>query len=280
VIDRLRTAPPAPEAVAIAGACLTLAGLAVAADALTGTAVPQGLGGLDRIMFGLWRFQLGQALTLTVGLGLLVVGLEFKANLGGWREPVARAAAGVAIGATLVATAVVLASTYVVLVGHVGGTSVTGSARLFTWVRQLVTAVGFGAVWLLAAAWLSQVAAVEYTSFAAQEEDESPEPQAVPAPDPQLVPEPEPKRKPVVVTTRQPVIAPPPPTVVAAAAPEHVLPADISSPSARARTIYAERLSFSPRAAVAETMLAEVTRLERDGKQREAEVLVRRMQEM
>lgn len=278
MIDRLRTAPPASEAVAVGGVCLTVAGLAVAADALTGTVVPQGLGGLDRIMFGLWRFQLGQTLTLTVGLGLLVLGLGLKASLGGWREPAARAAAGVAIGAALVAAAVVLASTYVVLVGHVGDTSVTGSARLFTWIRQVVTAIGFGAVWLLAAAWLSQVAAVDYEPLEVDEPDEIPDPEPEPVASPQLVPEPEPKRQPAVAAMRQPAVAAP---VAPAPQPaQHVLPADISSPSARARAIYAERLSFSPRAAVAQTMLAEITRLERDGKQREAEVLVRRMQEM
>jgi hypothetical protein len=278
VIDRLRTELPAPEAVAVGGVCLTLAGLAVAADALTGTAVPEGLGGLDRIIFGLWRFQLGQTLTLTVGLGLLVAGLGLKASLWGWREPAARAAAGVAIGAALVAAAVVLASTYVVLVGHVGGTSVTGSARLFTWIRQLVTAVGFGAVWLLVAAWLSRVAAVEYESFASEAEVETLEPEPQPVPDPQLVPEPEPRRKPAVATDRQPALGQP--VAVAAQPPEHVLPADISSASARARAIYAERLSFSPRATVAQTMVSEIERLERDGKQREAEVLVRRLLEM
>src|SRR4029077_18035963 len=102
--------------------------------------------------FGLWRLQLAQTLTLTVGLGLLTLGLDRGARLGEWREPAARAGAGIAIGALLVAAAVVLASTLVALQGHVADTPVAGHSRLFVWLRQAVTAVGFGGVWVLIAA--------------------------------------------------------------------------------------------------------------------------------
>ena len=88
MIERLRSVPPGPEAMAIAGLSLTAAGLAVAADALAEAAVPRALGGFDRILFGLWRLQLAQMLTLTVGLGLLALGLHRGARLGDWREPV------------------------------------------------------------------------------------------------------------------------------------------------------------------------------------------------
>ena len=69
MIDRLRTVRSGPETLALAGLCLTAAGLAVAADALAETAVPDALSGLDRIIFGLWRLQLAQTLTLTARTG-------------------------------------------------------------------------------------------------------------------------------------------------------------------------------------------------------------------
>lgn len=269
MIDRLRSVRSGAETLALAGMCLTAAGLAVSADALAETAVPDALTGIDRITFGLWRLQLAQTLTLTVGLGLLTVGLGRGARLGEWREPAARAGAGIAIGALLVAVAVVLASTLVALQGHVADTPVTGHSRLFVWLRQVVTAVGFGGVWVLIAARLSHVVALEV-------EPEEPEPRMPePASDPVL---PEAAAPAVAVTQSR---APVTPASVATQAPARpVLPADISSPAARARDIYAQRLSFSPRAADARSIVDEVVKLDAAGNHHEADRLVRRLEQM
>ncbi len=84
-----------------------------------------------------------------------------------------------------------------------------------------------------------------------------------------------------------PVAVPAPSRAPAAAAPvetpspaRHVLPADISSPAARARDIYAQRLSFSPRAADARAVVDEVVKLDAAGKHREADQLVRKLEQM
>ena len=258
-----------PETLALAGLCLTAAGLAVAADALAETAVPDALSGIDRIIFGLWRLQLSQTLTLTVGLGLLTLGLGRGARLGEWREPAARAGAGIAIGALLVAAAVVLASTVVALQGHVGDTSVTGHSRLFVWLRQVVTAVGFGGVWVLVAAGLSHVVALEVepieTEVPPSEQTSHPAVPEVVAPPATAAP------------SRAPAAAVPVETPKPA---RQLLPADISSPAARARDIYAQRLSFSPRAADARAVVDEVVKLDAAGKHREADQLVRKLEQM
>lgn len=269
MIDRLRSVRSSAETLALAGVGLTAAGLAVAADALAETAVPDALTGIDRITFGLWRLQLAQTLTLTVGLGLLTLGLDRGARLGEWREPAARAGAGIAIGALLVAAAVVLASTLVALQGHVADTPVAGHSRLFVWLRQAVTAVGFGGVWVLIAARLSHVVALEVEPE--ELEHEIPEPASAP-----VVPE--------AVAAPVAVAAPSAPATTApvgtAAPARPVLPADISSPAARARDIYAQRLSFSPRAADARAVVDEVVKLDAAGKHREADQLVRKLEQM
>ena len=72
----------------------------------------------------------------------------------------------------------VLASTLVALQGHVADTPVAGHSRLFVWLRQAVTAVGFGGVWVLIAARLSHVVALEVEPE--ELEHEIPEPASAP----------------------------------------------------------------------------------------------------
>ena len=168
--------------------------------------------------------------------------------MGGWREPAARAGAGVAIGAALVAAAVVLASTYVVLVGHVGDTSVTGERAALhvdspagdrRRLRRGVAAGGGLAV--AGGGGRARVVRVRRLRSRRSSRNRSR------CPSPQLVPEPR-AQAPAGGCRRSPAGRGGSRSPSAAQPPEHVLPADISSPSARARAIYAERLSFSPRA--------------------------------
>ncbi len=271
MIGRMRSVPSVPEALSVAGLCLTLAGLAIAADALARTSLPPRMGGIDRIVLGLWRLQLAELLTLTVGLGLLTLGLSRDALLGGWREPAARVGAGIAIGALVLAAAVVIASTYVALAGHVGSVQITGDSRLFVWLRQLATAAGFGGVWLLVAARLSAVQAVEPE----MDEDDEPEPGT------RVLPEPVVTR--VEYTPPAPIPAPVRPAAVAVAPPAPPSPRPPETPSsaaARARALYGERLSFSPRASEAKKIVDEVVRLDGEGKHQDAERLVQRLQSM
>lgn len=271
MIDRLRRPPAVPDALAAAGLCLTLAGLAIAADALARTALPAHLSGLDRIVLGLWRFELVSTLTLTVGVGLLALGLGRRALLGGWREPAARVGAGIAIGAVVLAAAVVLASTVAAIAGHVGAVQIGGDSRLFIWLRQLATAVGFAGVWLLVATRLSAIRAVEVEREAEDEPELGPQP----------IPEPIPVRVDAIAPARPAPVAATPAAVAVPTVAETSEPApETGSPSARARRIYAERLSFSPRAGVAKTVVDEVVRLEREGKAQEADALVQQLHAM
>ena len=98
---------------------------------------------------------------------------------------------------------------------------------------------------------------------------------------------PEPTSHPVLPEVAAPAVAAAPSRAPVAACwsqtpspARQLLPADISSPAARARDIYAQRLSFSPRAADARSIVDEVVKLDAAGKHREADRLVRRLEQM
>jgi hypothetical protein len=160
-LRRVRSLAPA-EAAAVAGLGLVAAGVAGVADALVQAAPTSDLDTADRLAYGLWTLRLEHGLAFTLGLGLFCGGLAAGARLQGWRDGAARVTAGLAYGLAALAGAVLVASTYVALRGHVGSGFVavhlSGRARVLTWLRQAVTAAGFGAAWVLAGVQLGRPA--------------------------------------------------------------------------------------------------------------------------
>ena len=77
--------------------------------------------------------------------------LAHDARLGGYRRDASRAAGGLAVGFALVAVAVAIGATIVALRGEVAGVTFTQSERLLTWLLQVATAAGAGAVWTVLA---------------------------------------------------------------------------------------------------------------------------------
>ncbi|MGN6379847.1 MAG: hypothetical protein ACTHNU_12910 [Gaiellales bacterium] len=265
---------PAGEAAAVAGLGLVAAGLAVVADALVEAAPSSTLGTADRLVYGLWTVRLEHGLVFTVGLGLTLWGVARGASLRGWREPVLRLTAGLAYGLAALAVAVLAASTYLALRGHVGSgfveVQVTGRARGFTWLRQAVTACGFGIAWTLAGAQLGRLARQPIAEL--EEEAEETPPRPVPPPQP-------------VPAALAPAVAPtpaesahirrePPTPVVTGPATEPMA----ATLSGRARHTYRERLAYSPRGPQARELADQIEQLERAGKTDEAARLLARLE--
>ena len=151
---------PLPEAVGLTGVAMAVAGVAITADALVraaqDTAGASLLAWYQRLLLGLWTFRVEETLWFTAGLLLLWWALGNGCRLGGWALPASRLAGGVAVGFALVAVAIVLASTFVALTGHIGSglseVQFTGRERAFTWLRQVTTALAGGLVWAILAA--------------------------------------------------------------------------------------------------------------------------------
>ena len=278
-LERLESLP-APEAAAAAGLGLVAAGLAVVADALVQAAPSSNLGTFDRLVYGLWVVRLEHGLVFTAGLGLALWGFSAGAELWGWREPVLRLTAGLAYGLAALAVAVLLASTYVALRGHVGSGFVeielTGRTRTFTWLRQAVTACGLGVAWTLAGAQLGRLARQPL----ARPAEEPPAPVPAPAPP-----------RPSAMAAAAVAATPPHPTPAAAPQPTqntHTRETPVVTEpgshetavtlSGRARRTYRERLAYSPRGSEARDLAEQIEKLERAGKTDEAERLLARLE--
>jgi hypothetical protein len=174
------------------------------------------------------------------------------------------------VGATIVALAVVLGSTWAAIAGSVGTVKITGDTRLFHWLAQVVTALGFSGVWVLAAARMTLAAGVRVDPIDDDEPEVEDSPPSSVVPTPTIEPEPP-------LVARAPVAVPPAPAPRAAEVPP--TPPQVSSAS-RASELYRERLSFSPRAAEAKALVEEIGRLERDGKGSDAERLLTKLQSL
>jgi hypothetical protein len=279
----------APEAGAAAGLALIAAGLAALADALVQAAPSSDLDTADRLAYGLWSVRLEHGAAFTIGLGLAVWAFAGGARLAGWREPALRLTAGLAYGLAALAAVVLVASTYVALRGHVGSgfalVHLSGRARTFTWLRQAVTAAGFGAAWTLAGARLGRFAR-EPLEEPALEPAAAP-PAAVPAPQqpgPQP-PEPQPPA-PLPATAPEPQRVAP---VVPIASQERHDPRTPPTPvpgtqqaagtlSRRARDTYRSRLAYSRRGPEARELADRIERLERDGQIDEAARLLAQLE--
>jgi hypothetical protein len=195
----------------------------------------------------------------------------------------------VAVGFALVAVAIILASTFVALTGHIGSglseVHFTGRERAFTWLRQVTTALAGGLVWAILAARLPD-AEGQLTQDASEEEPaDVPEferqplsvaPPPIPfAPDP-TPPEPEPESEPEP-EAEAPVSPRRYPAPAAVAAPEPAPSAadgNAASPAVRARKAYHDRLAYSPRREEARALVERIAELEQKGETDEAEQLV------
>ena len=289
---------PLPEAVGLTGVAMAVAGVAITADALVraaqDTAGASLLAWYQRLLLGLWTFRVEETLWFTAGLLLLWWALGNGCRLGGWALPASRLAGGVAVGFALVAVAIVLASTFVALTGHIGSglseVQFTGRERAFTWLRQVTTALAGGLVWAILAARLPD-AEGQLPSQADEEElDERPDferqplsvtPSLIPfepaAPQNEREPEPEPEPEAEApVDRRWPAPAPVGP-------PEPKLPAadgNAGSPAARARKDYHDRLAYSPRRDEARALVERIAELEQAGETGEAEQLAAQLAEL
>ena len=289
-----------PEAVGLTGVAMAVAGVAITADALVRAAQDTSgaslLAWYQRLLLGLWSFRVEETLWFTAGLLLLWWALGNGCRLGGWALPASRLAGGVAVGFALVAVAIVLASTWVALTGHIGSglseVQFTGRERAFTWLRQVTTALAGGLVWAILAARLPDAEAQLADGSAEPEPDDEdvlenhplsvappPIPFEHPAPEPEpaeeLAPEPEPD--PEVATGRRWPVA-------AAVTPTEPEPpsADGHTPSlaTRARKDYHDRLAYSPRRDEARAMVERIAELEEAGETVEAEQLAAQLAEL
>jgi hypothetical protein len=286
VIERARQLCFA-DALTAAAAGLCAAGMLVTGDALVAAAQHNpsapSMNWHDRLLLGLWTFRLEHALWFTFGLVVLWIGFGLGGRLGPYTETATRIAGGVAIGYVLLAAAVLLGSTLVALSGSVGNgdlaVSYSGRERFATWLLQASTAAAMAAVWALAGLRLGERFAV--TGPLASDEVDADEEGAYLD---EEVEEPE----------LEPVGGPPParldpPAVhpeAAAALDARAVMGQISSqdepltPSLRARRVFEERLSFSPRQADARALLERVLKAERAGQMDEAESLADRLGSM
>ncbi len=276
MIGRLRGLSPA-DAAAGAGLGLIVAGLAVIADALVQAAPSSDLSRPERLAYGLWRVRLEHGLTFTAGLALAAWALAAGARLAGWSATAARLVAGLAYGLAVLAAAVLVASTYIALRGHVGSGFVavhlSDRERVFTWLRQAVTAVGFGGVWLLAGARFGRLTAVAPEPVDDEEQPATGVPAAPPPPGAVPVPLPAPGAS-LAMPPDPPPPAPPPPQIRhAPVTPAATVPGTETAGvtlSARARDIYRQRLAYSPRGRDAERLVERLEEAERAGRAEEA----------
>lgn len=274
------------DALTLAAAGLCAAGMLVTGDGLVAAAQrspsASAMNWHDRLLFGLWTFRLEHALWFTLGLVVLWVGFGLGGRLGTYTETAIRVAGGVAIGYVLLAAAVLLGSTVVALGGSVGNGDVsisfTGRERFATWLLQASTAAAMAAVWALAGGRLGERFAIAgaVTPGAAEPDDEDeylkedveePEPESLGGPPPAPV---------------APVFHPDATAALDARAQQGQIAsvAEPSTPSMRARRVFEERLSFSPRRADARALLEQVLNAERAGRIDEAESLADRLGSM
>jgi hypothetical protein len=278
-----------PDALCLAAAGLCAAGMLVTGDGLVAAAQrspsASGMNWHDRLLLGLWTFRLESALWFTLGLVVLWVGLGLGGRLGRLTETGVRVAGGVAIGYVLLAGAVLLGSTVVALAGSVGSDglriSFSGRERVATWLLQASTAVAMATAWALAGGRLGERFAFggagepraaetddedEYLEDGAEEPEPEPEPLGGPPPAPVTPPAYHSDAVAALDARAQPG------QVAAASAP--------TTPSMRARRVYEERLSFSPKRADAQALLEQVVNAERAGRIDEAESLADRLGSM
>jgi hypothetical protein len=275
VIGRLEAIDRA-EAAAGAGLAVVIAGLAVLADGLVAAAPSSQLSSADRLTYGLWSVRLEHGLVFTVGLVVALWGFSAGARLGGWRDPALRLTTGLAFGVAALAVAVLLAATDIALRGHVGSgfaeISLNGRERTFIWLRQAVTAAGFGGSWAVAGAQLAKLARPDDDAVPAAEQPEEPAATAVAA------------RLPVPEPALGPVSGPAPPPA-AHVSPDRYKPVTrpVTAPGAdqvggtlsgRARHTYRERLAYSPSGPRARELADRIEQLEQQGQTAEAERLL------
>jgi hypothetical protein len=261
---------PAVEAVGLIGVAMTLVGVAVTVDALveasratTGAAL---LPWYDRLLLGLWELRIAETAWFTAGLVVLWWALAHDARLGGYRRDVSRAAGGLAVGFALVAAAVAIGATIVALRGDIGGVTFTQSERLLTWLLQVTTAAGAGAVWSVLAVKLppaeSLADAEPWEEDAGELEPEEHAPddpfagEVLGAPPDPPAPPPEPER--------EPAHAPEPIAVVGRS----------RSTLDEATAIYQDRLAYSANRARAKELLDRLAAAERSGREEEARELL------
>jgi hypothetical protein len=281
VIERVRGLCFA-DALSLAGLGLSAAGAVVTGDGLVAAAQRSPSAATmnwhDRLLLGLWTFRLEHALWFTLGLVVLWVGLGLGGRIGDRTEQVARLVGGVAIGYLLLAGAVLAGSTIVAASGSVGSgveTSFTGRERLATWLLQLATAGAMALVWALAGGRLGERFTVAGAPGdaepdeqpAAFEEEDDPEPLGAP---PLPAPAPPPALQPAAVAALD------------ARAQMGQIPSasEPATPAMRARRLFEERLSFSPRRDDARKLVDQVLAAERAGRLDEATSLADRLAAM
>jgi hypothetical protein len=264
---------PAVEAVGLIGVAMTLVGVAVTVDALVeasrATAGAALLAWYDRLLLGLWELRIESTAWFTAGLVVLWWALAHDARLGGYRRDASRAAGGLAVGFALVAVAVAIGATIVALRGEVAGVTFTQSERLLTWLLQVATAAGAGAVWTVLAVKLppadSLVVDEPWEEETQDAETEPPAPASgevlgpppeLPAPisEPADEPDPEPEPVPVAVQSRSLID--------------------------QATAIYQDRLAYSPNRDRAKELLDRLATAERSGREDEARSLLGELSEL
>jgi hypothetical protein len=289
------------ELAGIGAAALAAVGVAVIADALVAAAQAHRqaaeLAWNDRLLLGLWTFRVEHALWFTIGAAALAWTIARGATLAGWAAPLARLAAGFCVGLMLVAAAVVLASTWVALAGRLGdGASaihLSNRERSFTWLLQLVTALGAGTVWALLAGRLSVLAEQALAGQAGAGEEEPARP---------ALAEPQVAATSAVAARAEGIASAPPPVVPSASGSAAQVPLDAVAPAGpraaraaaaaqarseaarpsppprqpqtlagRAEALYRDVLAWSPQRVEARRLVEEVTSLERAGRSAEAE---------
>ena len=186
---------------------------------------------------------------------------------------------GVAIGYLLLAAAVLAGSTIVAASGSVGSgveASFTGRERLATWLLQLATAGAMSLVWALAGGRLGERFAV---AGAAAPGDAEPDEQQVDLDEEE---EPEPLGAPPPAPVASPAVHPEAAAALDARAQLGQIPAasEPATPAVRARRLFEERLSFSPRRDDARKLVDRVLAAERAGRLDEATSLADKLAAM
>jgi hypothetical protein len=179
----------------------------------------------------------------------------------------------------LLACAVVLGATFVAGTGSVGAgataVSFDGRERILTWLLQLTTAAGAGAIWALAAVALGEPGRVAVRRADDDVTSDESEPREQPRPDvpaphlTELADEPLPPPAPVPLRP-EPVV-------------ERPVEAPRSGPSTtygRARRVFEERLAYSPQRDDAKRLLEQIARAEQEGNADEASRLAERLAAM
>ncbi|MDX6545311.1 MAG: hypothetical protein QOG02_1085 [Gaiellales bacterium] len=271
------------DALSLAGLGLCAAGAVVTGDGLVAAAQRSpsaaSMNWHDRLLLGLWTFRLEHALWFTLGLVVLWVGLGLGGRIGAHTEQVARLVGGVAIGYLLLAAAVLAGSTIVAASGSVGSgveASFTGRERVATWLLQVATAAAMATVWALAGGRLGERFAIAADAAA---------PSAAEADDQETYlddeHEPEPLGTPLPAPVAPPAVHPDAVAALEARALGQIpAAAEPATPAVRARRLFEERLSFSPRRDDARKLVDQVLAAERAGRLDEAASLADRLAAM